>query len=136
MKKVLALKDYHCIFIAKHVGKIIAGSYFRFYEKSIIEYAANNSLPEYQRLRPNDLLVWRSIEWACEHEIPLYSMGGSHLFLRRFGGAPVSSYRYQLDRTFLRKYRKKEAVADFAIKTYQSLPIETRRLIKKVLGKE
>jgi hypothetical protein len=62
-------------------------------------------------------------------------MGGSHLFLRRFGGTPVSSYRYQLDRTFLQKHRKKEAIADFAIKTYQSLPVETRRRIKKILGK-
>ena len=135
MKKVFALKNYHRIFIAKHLGKIIAGSYFRFYEKSLMEYAANNSLVEYQRLRPNDLLTWRSIEWACEQEIPFYSMGGSHLFLRRFGGTPVSSYRYQLDRTFLQKHRKKEAIADFAIKTYQSLPIETRRRIKKILGK-
>lgn len=136
MKRVFALKDYHRIFIAKHEGQVIAGSYFRYYKKALMEYAANNSLPEYQHLRPNDLLVWRSIEWACEQEIPLYSMGGSHLFLRRFGGAPVSSFRYQLDRTFLKKHRKKEAVTDFAVKTYQSLPAETRRIIKKVFGKK
>ncbi|HXG85705.1 MAG TPA: GNAT family N-acetyltransferase [Pyrinomonadaceae bacterium] len=136
MKQAYSQTDYQRIFIAKYDGKIIAGSHFRFYRKSLIEYSANHSIPEYQRLRPNDLIVWKSIEWACEQRIPRYSMGGSHLFLRRFGGAPVSSYRYQLDLTFFKKHRKKEAVTNFAIKTYQSLPVETRRKIKKILGKE
>ncbi len=136
MQRIWAMKDYRRIFIAKHDGVIIAGSYFRFYEKAFMEYAANNSLPEYQRLRPNDLLVWRSIEWACDNEIPLYSMGGSHLFLRRFGGFPVAGFRYQLDRTFLGKHSKKEAMTDFAVKTYQSLPEETRQKIKRIFGKD
>lgn len=135
MKRVWEMKDYRRIFIAKHEDKVIAGSYFRFLDKCFVEYAANNSMPEFQRLRPNDLLVWHSIEWACDREIPLYSMGGSHLFLRRFGGFSVSGYRYQLDRTFLQKHTRKEAVAEFAVKTYQGLPVETRQKIKKILGK-
>lgn len=136
MQRVWAMKDYRRIFIAKHEGRVIAGSYFRFFDKYFMEYAANNSMPEHQRLRPNDLLVWHSIEWACERGIPLYSMGGSHLFLRRFGGFLVSSYRYQLDRTFLKSHSKKEAATEFAIKTYQGLPVETRQKIKRILGKE
>ncbi|MDQ2746870.1 MAG: GNAT family N-acetyltransferase [Acidobacteriota bacterium] len=136
MKRLWAMKNYRRIFIAKHDGKVIAGSYFRFLDKMFIEYAANNSLPEFQRLRPNDLLVWHSIEWACDREIPLYSMGGSHLFLRRFGGYAVSGSRYQLDRTLLKKHSKKEAIAEFALKTYQGLPTETREKIKKIFGKD
>ncbi len=136
MKRVWEMKNYRRIFIAKHEGKVIAGSYFRFFDKCFMEYAANNSMPEYQRLRPNDLLVWRSIEWACEREIPLYSMGGSHLFLRRFGGFLVSGYRYQLDRTFMQRHTKKEAATEFAIKTYQGLPVETRQKIKRIFGKD
>jgi len=136
MKKAYFQKDYGRMFIAKHDGKIIAGSSFRYYPKALIEYAGNNSIPEYQWLRPNELLVWKSIEWACDNEIPLYSMGASHPFLRRFGGEPVSSYRYQLDRTFLKKHTKKEAVTDFIIKIHQSLPVETRRKIKRIFGKE
>lgn len=135
VKAAYSQKDYRRIFIAKYAGKIIAGSYFRYYKKAFMEYAANNSLPEFQRLRPNDLLVWKSIEWACEQKIPRYSMGGSHLFLRRFGGFPASSVRYQLDLTFLQKHAKKEAAHDLAIKTYQSLPPETRGKIKRILGK-
>jgi len=136
MKKMYRQKDYHRIFVAKLDGKIIAGSYFRYYKKALMEYAGNNSLPEYQHLRPNELLVWRSIEWACENEIPLYSMGASHPFLQRFGGEIVSSYRYQLDRTIWRRHEKKEAIENFAIKTYQNLPVSMRHKIKKILGKD
>ena len=135
MQTIFANRDYHRIFIAKHNGKVIAGSYFRFYPKGIFEYTANNSMPEYQNLRPNDLLVWKSIEWACEQGFSLYSLGGSHLFLRRFGGFEVSGYRYQLDRTFLKKYERKESFRDFAIKTYQSLPISAKQTIKRIAGR-
>ena len=128
--------EYQRIFIAKHNEKVIAGSYFRFYEKGVMEYTANNSMPEYQHLRPNDLIVWRSIQWACEQGMKHYSMGGSHLFLRRFGGFVHSSYRYRLDRTFLQKHEKKETAKNIAIKTYQSIPVSTRQKLKKILGRD
>lgn len=135
MQTVFANRDYHRIFIAKHDGKVIAGSYFRFCRNGIFEYTANNSIPEYRHLRPNDLLVWKAIEWACEQGFKICSLGGSHLFLRRFGGFPVSSYRYQLDRTFLKKHEKREAVKELAIKTYQSLPVSARQTIKRIAGR-
>lgn len=135
MKSVFEQKDFRRIFIAKHLGKVIAGSYFRFLPNALMEYTANNSLPEFQHLRPNDLIVWKSIEWACEQGMKSYSMGGSHLFLRRFGGEIVSSYRYQLDRTFLKQYEKKEAFRDLAIKTYQAIPLSARQKIKNFVGK-
>lgn len=135
MESLFAQKRFRRIFIAKHDGKIIAGSYFRFFPKALMEYTANNSLPEYQHLRPNDLIVWKSIEWACEQGMTRYSMGGSHLFLRRFGGETVSSYRYRIDRTFLKTYEKKEAVRELAIKTYQTIPYSTRQKLKRFIGK-
>lgn len=128
-------KDYKIILIAKAEGKVVAGSYFRFYKNALVEYAANNSMPEYRNLRPNDLLVWRAIEWSCENGFSHFSMGGSHLFLRRFGGNVVASHRYQFDRTLFKKHAAKEAISGLAIKTYQSLPDSTRQKIKKVLGK-
>lgn len=128
-------KDYRKIFIARHNGKIIAGSYYRSCPGGVVEYAANNSLPEYQKLRPNDLLGWHSIRWACENGFPLYSMGGSHLFLRRFGGETVTTYRYKIDLTFLRIHNLKEAVNDLSIRTYKNLPQPVRTKIKTVLGR-
>ncbi len=128
-------KDYKRIFIAKAEGKIIAGSFFRFYKNALVEYAANNSISDFQRLRPNDLLVWKAIEWACENGFSHFSMGGSHLFLRRFGGNVATSYRYQYDRTLFKKHAAKEAISEIAIKTYQSLPDSARQKIKRVLGR-
>ena len=128
-------KDYRKIFIAKHDGKIIAGSYYRFCPGGVVEYAANNSLPEYQKLKPNDLLGWHSIQWACQEGFPLYSMGGSHLFLRRFGGETVTTYRYKIDLTFLKIHNLREAVNDLSIKTYKNLPQPVRTKIKAVLGR-
>lgn len=128
-------KDYKRIFIAKTNEKIIAGSYFRFVKGGLVEYAANNSIPDYRNLRPNDLLVWKAIEWSCENGFSKFSMGGSHLFLRRFGGDIVASYRYQFDRTLFKKHAAKEAISGLAIKTYQSLPDSTRQKIKKVFGR-
>lgn len=135
MESIFAQQNFRRIFIAKHDGKIIAGSYFRFFPKALMEYTANNSLPEFQHLRPNDLIVWKSIEWACGQGMKQYSMGGSHLFLRRFGGELVSSYRYRIDRTFLKSCEKKEAVREMLIKTYQRIPNSTRRKLKKIIGK-
>src|SRR4029077_7391337 len=42
--------DCRKLFIAKHNGKIIAGSSYRFCRGGIVEYAGNNSLVEYQKL--------------------------------------------------------------------------------------
>ena len=129
-------KNYRKIFIAKHDGKVIAGSYYRFCPGGVVEYAANNSLTEFQKLRPNDLLGWHSIQWASENGFRLYSMGGSHLFLRRFGGDTASVFRYKMDFTTLKIHNLKETVSDFGIKTYKSLPQPVREKIKTVLGRD
>lgn len=123
------------VFIAVHEGKIVAGSYFRFCAGGVVEYAANNSLSEYQNLRPNDLIGWRAIQWACAGGFTHFSMGGSHLFLRRFGGEVFNAWHYRLDRTFLKRHEIKENLKRFAVKTYLSLPDSARQKIKQGLGK-
>ncbi|MEZ5346279.1 MAG: GNAT family N-acetyltransferase [Pyrinomonadaceae bacterium] len=128
--------EYRKTLIAKHDGKVIAGSYYRFCRGGMIEYAANNSLVEYQKLRPNDLIGWRSIEWACEAEFTEYSMGGSHLFLRRFGGDLVHAYRYKMDLSFLHVHDAKESIVNLGLKTYRNLPKSVKSGIKKIAGKK
>lgn len=128
--------DYRKTLIAKHDNKVVAGSYYRFCKGGIVEYAANNSLVEYQKLRPNDLIGWRSIEWACETGFTEYSMGGSHLFLRRFGGEIVHSYRYKMDTSFLHVHNAKESIVNLGLKTYRNLPQSVKSKIKKIAGKE
>lgn len=127
-------RDNRKVFIALHDNKIIAGSYYRFTPGGVVEYAANNSLTEYQNLRPNDLIGWRAIQWACAQDFTHFSMGGSHLFLRRFGGEEFGAWHYRLDRTFLKRHEKKEALRKLAVKTYLSLPVYARQKIKQALG--
>lgn len=135
MQVFLDEPNYHRIFIARHAEKIVAGSYFRFCPNGLFEYSANNSIPEYRHLRPNDLLVWRALEWACAQNFKQCSLGASHLFLRRFGGELTASYRYRLDRTFLKKHDKKEAVKDLTVKTYRAIPYSARQKLKKIVGR-
>lgn len=136
LKFAVSQKNHRKVLIAKLDGKVIAGSYYRFCSGGVVEYAANNSLVEFQKYRPNDLIGWRSIEWACQNGFTHYSMGGSHLFLRRFGGSVVKSHYYHLDRTFLQIHDMKDKLKEIGIKTYRSLPGGVKKQIKRIAGKE
>jgi hypothetical protein len=92
------------LFVAKADGKTVAGAFLRFYPGGLVEYAANSSLDEYLRLKPNEFIQWRAIEWARSRGFRAYSLGGAGRFHREFGGAVVPQYHYWLDRTFLRNY--------------------------------
>ncbi|MFN0277874.1 MAG: GNAT family N-acetyltransferase [Pyrinomonadaceae bacterium] len=123
------------IFICKLDGKVIAGSFYRFAPGGVVEYAANFSMPEYQNLRPNDLIMWRAIEWACNSGFSHFSMGGSHLFLRRFGGEIMTTYRYRRDQSRFRTYELRESVHDFSIAAYKRLPESVRSGMRRVLAR-
>ena len=133
--KISQDKDHRKTLIAVYEGKVIAGTFFRFCREGLVEYAGNNSLEEYQKLRPNPLIGWRAIEWAAENGFTYFSMGASHEFLRRFGGDIRSNYRYTFDRTFLKRHEKKEKLKKLLVGTYLILPISARRKIKQAFGK-
>jgi hypothetical protein len=99
--EVHRLRTTHRRFLARYKGKAIAATTVRFYPKGLIEYSANCSIDEFNRFRPNDLLIWRTIQWACDQGFSRYSLGAAHPFLRKCGGVVVPIYRYRLDRTFL-----------------------------------
>ena len=123
------------IFIAKTEGKVIAGSFYRFCPGGMVEYAANFSLPEYQRVRPNVLIGWHAIQWACAERLSYFSMGGSHLFLRRFGGEVMTTYRYTRDDRRFGVQRLTESVREFSVDTYRRLPENVRAGVRRVLAK-
>lgn len=122
------------IFIAKLDGKVIAGSFYRFAPGGVVEYAANFSMPEYQQLRPNDLIMWRAIEWACKSGFSHFSLGGSHLFLRRFGGEIMTTYRYRRDQSMFRKHDLREGALEFSVAMYKRLPENVRSGVRKVFA--
>lgn len=123
------------LFLARYDGKIIAATIIRLYAGAIVEYAANNSLLEYLKLRPNDLLQWRVVEWAWGEGYKRYSLGGTHLFLRRMGGTIVPVYRYRFDRTWLRRYELKEALGKSARNMFNALPSSLKMPVRRALKK-
>jgi hypothetical protein len=121
-KRAFEEKDCRAIFIAKYDGRVIAGSIFRFFRGGVVEYAANYSLTEYHKFKANHLIGWRAIQWARANGSSHVSMGAAHLFLRRFGGEIVKSYRYSLDKTFLRRHEKREQLHDLMATAFHRLP--------------
>lgn len=112
MRDAFALRGNRRLFMAFHEGKAIAGSVVRYVSSGVAEYTANNSVQSALALRPNSLLNWVAIQWACAEGLRVYSMGGSHPFLRHFGGTEVRVRRYRLDLTLLRRHDRMEWVTD------------------------
>jgi hypothetical protein len=135
IEKVHHMRGNHRRFLARYQGKVIAAAGIRFCPHSMIEYANNCSLDEFMKLLPNDLLLWRTMEWACEQGFKRYSLGGAHPFLRKWGGTVIPIYRYRLDRTLFHRHDLKENIAGKArnVLGRMSLPVQAR--IRKVLGK-
>ena len=135
-EEALMLTKNRRLFLARFEGKVIAGVVIRLYPKGVIEYAANSSFEQNLKLKPNDLLHWRVIEWACSEGYTRYSLAGAHLFLRKMGGVIQPVYRYRLDRTWLRRHELKEALGQSGRKIFQSLPEGVRHQVKRALKRD
>lgn len=135
IEKVHTMRGNHRRFLARYQGKVIAASGIRFCPGGMIEYANNCSLDEYMKLLPNDLLVWRTIEWACEHGFQKYCLGGAHPFLRKWGGIVVPIHRYRLDRSLFRRHDLKESIVGTARKLVRHMPAPVQAKIREVFRK-
>lgn len=63
------------VFLAHWKGKSVSGVYVMVQGKTV--YAlGGGSLTEGWGVRPNDLLHWKIMEWACENGYLKYNMGG------------------------------------------------------------
>jgi hypothetical protein len=120
------------LLVARHNGRMVGVSTFRFRRPSLIEYTANVSRREETKLKQNDLLMWRAIEWSCrQNGIRYFSMAGAHTFLQRFGGPHHATYRYSLDLTAFRHRDLAEAGHAVAVRLYLALPQRVRERLKK-----
>lgn len=124
------------LFLAEYEGKVIAINMFRFYEGGLFESAANYSLEQFLHLKPNDLLQWKGIEWACAHGLRRHSLGGAHPFLTRFGGTVIPVIRYRMDRSLLRKHDLREAVVRIARTKLGQMPPGVQEKVRRALGKK
>jgi GNAT acetyltransferase-like protein len=123
------------LFVARYAGKIIAGIIVRFFRGGLLEFAGHSSLDEFLHLKPNDLLQWRVIEWACQEGFPRACLGGAHTFHARFGGTLVPIHRYRIDRTWIRWHDLREAVLDFGRDNVRRMPVPVERAVRRLLGK-
>ena len=120
--------------VARHDGQMTGVSTFRFRRPGLVEYASNVSRREDSKIRQNDLLLWRGIEWSVEQGCySHFSMAGAHFFLQKFGGRVHQTYIYRLDRTFLRRRDAADGIRAAAQRLYRSLPEGAKQVAKKLL---
>lgn len=135
-EEALLLTNNRRLFLARFEGNVIAGVVIRLSPKGMIEYAANSSLEQDLKLKPNDLLHWRVIEWACSEGYTSYNLAGAHLFLRKMGGAILPVYRYRLDRTWLHRHELKESLGHSGRKIFQKLPVGVQNQVRRALKRD
>jgi len=88
------------VLFAWHEGRLVAGGIFPFDEQAIY-YLDGVSDPGGLQVRPNNLLHWEVIRWACAHGLVRYDMIGAGIesinrFKRGFGAVQVSyTYAYR-----------------------------------------
>ena len=130
---VQGMRDNHRRFVAWYKGEAIAALGIRFYRGGLIECANNCSRDEWLQLCPNDLLVWRTIEWGCENGFCKLSMGGAHPFVRKWSDTVVPVYRYRLDRTLLHSVELKDGAGERARRLMHRLPNSVQTAIKTIV---
>ncbi|HZR56028.1 MAG TPA: GNAT family N-acetyltransferase [Terriglobales bacterium] len=132
--KAARLTGNRVLMLARLSGKVVAINIFRYCPGGLFESAANSSLDEFIHLKPNELLQWRGIEWACQHGLRRHSLGGSHQFLTRFGGSIVPILRYRRDQTLFRKHDVRDAVRQAGRETLGKMPPSVGKKVRKFLG--
>jgi len=135
-EKTMNLRSNRRLFLATFQGKVIAFNIFRFFPGGLFESAANCSLEEFMHLKPNDLLQWRGIQWACSQGMRRHSLGGAHEFLLRFGGTVVPIFHYRLDQTLLHRHDVKDKIGGTARSLLQQAPAPFGRAVKRLLKKK
>lgn len=85
------------IFIAEKGGEPISGSIFLFHKKNIL-YWMGDSLSDYMKYSPNDLIQWSIMEFGIENGYTTYDLGGGGIpgitsFKKKWNGKEVSFYR-------------------------------------------
>jgi lipid II:glycine glycyltransferase (peptidoglycan interpeptide bridge formation enzyme) len=93
MARALEGADLAKVLVARHDGTILAAGIFP-YDQRTVYYLDGVSLSEGQALRPNNLLHWEVIRWACQAGLAQYDMVGAGIagvarFKRTFGPEEV-----------------------------------------------
>lgn len=96
------------VVLARLGGQPVAGAIFLTWNSTVI-YKYGASDPRFLELRPNNLVMWRAIEWGCEHGYRTLDFG-----------------RTDSDNTGLRRYKSGWGAHEMPL-LYTELPIARRR---------
>jgi len=130
------------IFFAKYDGREISGVFTVAHGRTVYALAAG-SLSEYWNVRPNDLLHWKVMEWACEHGFSRYYMGLVDDPVPTEGSGAWGIWRWKrewngelgplivFDKTYLPRYRFVLGTKSFVEKSYFGL----KRVFGRLSGK-
>jgi hypothetical protein len=66
------------VLLAYQGEQLLAGAVFLHWNKTLT-YKYSASDPRYLRLRPNNLLLWRALQWGCEHGYEIFDWGKTDL---------------------------------------------------------
>jgi len=135
-RKTVKLTQNRRLFLATVSGKVVAINIFRFFPGGLFESAANSSIDEFTHLKPNDLLQWRGIQWACAQGLRRHSLGGAHEFLLRFGGTVAPIFHYRLDRTLFRRHDLRENLSSKARSLLRSAPPSLEQTVQRIFKRK
>ncbi len=74
----LIMQDLGFVLLAYKNSQLLAGAVFLHYNKTLT-YKYSASDPSSWRLHPNNLILWRAINWGCEHGYRIFDWGRTDL---------------------------------------------------------
>ncbi len=132
-------KNHGLVVLASYGGQPIAGRiYLHFGKKVIDKYAASDST--YQRLKPNNLIIWEAIKWYSGQGYKSLCLGrtepgntGLRQFKVGFGAEQkiIKYYRYNLKKN--EYIESHESATGFYNKAFRMMPMFLSRKMGEVL---
>jgi hypothetical protein len=132
-------RDHGQVALADYQGKTIAGAvYLHFGNEAIYKFGASDC--RFLHLRPNDLLMWETIQWYCRNGYTRFCFGrtdpdneGLRQFKNGWGAEEkvIRYFKYDVNR----KEFKTEKPSNAAISTmiFRRMPIFFSRLVGRAL---
>lgn len=133
-------KDLGIIATASYANRIIAASvFFHFGFHAIFKYGASD--PNYQNLRPSNLIMWEVMKWYRDRGFRWMSLGRTELdnpgllqFKRSWGSIEKSLYYYQYNLK-KRAYIRSTRINNFSKYIFGRIPISMLRIIGRLFYK-
>jgi hypothetical protein len=134
----IIVQDTGFVALAYLQRKAIAGAvYFHFGNQAIYKYGASDR--KYLNLRPNNLIMWKAIEWFAEKDFESFSFGRTEsendglLQFKRGWGAKETNlnyYKYDLDKD---SFVSEKSGTKSSYNLFKMLPVPMLRIAGNIL---